>query len=70
MKAKDLLGKEVLDSNAKTIGKVNDFEIDIARGIVEHINVKAGLSKGYVVGLDKIQVVGDRIILTVTEDEL
>jgi len=70
MKAKDLLGKEVLDSNAKTIGKVNDFEIDITRGIVEHINVKAGLSKGYVVGLDKIQVVGDRIILTVTEDEL
>lgn len=70
MKAKELLGKEVLDANAKRLGKVTDFEIDVSKGIVQYIDVKAGLRKGYVIGLDKIQVVGDRIILKVKEEEL
>ena len=70
MKAKELLGKEVLDASGRTIGKVSDFEVDITKGVVENINVKAGFSKGYLVGLDKIRAVGDRIILTVRENEL
>jgi len=70
MKAKELLGMEVLDANARKIGKIADFEVDITKGIVENINVKAGFSKGYVIGLDRIHVVGERMILKVREDEL
>jgi sporulation protein YlmC with PRC-barrel domain len=70
MKAKELLGKEVLDANARKIGKVVDFDIDIMEGVVNHIEIKAGFSKGHIVNLDKISVVGDRIILKVKENEL
>jgi len=70
MKAKELIGKEVLDASARNIGKVVDFEVDVTRGSVEHIEVKAGLKKGYIVSLDKIQVVGDKIILKVKVEEL
>ena len=70
MRAKELIGKEVLDANVKKIGKVSDLEVNIERGLVEHIDVKAGFAKGYVVSLDKIHVVGDKIILKVKEEEL
>ena len=70
MKAKELLGKEVLDASARKIGKVVDFELDITKGTIEHIDVKAGFTRGYIVSLDKIHVVGDKIILKVREDEL
>ena len=70
MRVKELIGKEVLDANVKKIGKVSDLEVDIAKGLVEYIEVKAGLTKGYNVGLDKIHVVGEKIILKVKEEEL
>ena len=70
MRVKELIGKEVLDANVKKIGKVSDLEVDIAKGLVEYIEVKASLTKGYHVGLDKIHVVGEKIILKVKEEEL
>ena len=70
MKISELIGREVLDANARWIGKVSDFEIDMVKGIIGDIYVKAGLTKSYTFGLDKIHIVGERIILTVKEDEL
>ena len=70
MKASELIGREVLDANARWIGKVSDFEIDMVKGIIGDINVKAGPTKSYTFGLDKIHKVGERIILTVKEDDL
>ena len=70
MKAKELLSKEVLDANARKVGKVVDFDIDMDKGIITHIEVRAGFSKGYIISLDRISVVGDRIILGIKENEL
>jgi len=70
MKAKDFIGKEVLDVAANRIGKVADIELDIMEGVVYNVIVKAGLAKKYTLNLDQIDRIGDRVILKVAEDDL
>jgi sporulation protein YlmC with PRC-barrel domain len=70
MKAKELIGKEVLDAEARKVGKVVDFDVDIPEAQINSIEVKAGLMKGFIINLDKIHLVGDKIILKVKESEL
>ncbi|HUS04269.1 MAG TPA: PRC-barrel domain-containing protein [Dehalococcoidia bacterium] len=45
MRVKELLGKEVLDANAKVVGKVADVNLDIDQVAVVNIVVKKGLIK-------------------------
>jgi sporulation protein YlmC with PRC-barrel domain len=66
----ELFGKEVLDSNANHVGKVADIDVDIQRGIVNHIAVKTGLTKKHIITLDKINKIGDLITLKISQDEL
>lgn len=54
MNTKELFGKEVLDVNANRVGKVADIDFDMRQGVINHIVVKAGLTKKYDVSLDKI----------------
>ena len=70
MNTKELLGKEVLDVNANRIGKVADIDIDMNQWVVKHIVVKAGLAKKYDISLDKIQKIGDKVILSIGGHEL
>jgi sporulation protein YlmC with PRC-barrel domain len=70
MNTKELLGKEILDVNAKRIGKISDIDFDIQQGTINYIVAKAGLTKKYDIGLDKIDKIGDKIILKIGEDEL
>jgi len=70
MNTKELMGKEILDVNAKKIGKVNDMDFDMERGVINYIVVKAGFTKKYDITLDKIDKIGDRIILNIGEAEL
>ena len=42
----------------------------MAKGIIGDIYVNAGPTKGYIFGLGKIHMVGERIILAVKENEL
>jgi sporulation protein YlmC with PRC-barrel domain len=70
MNAKELFDREVLDADAKTIGKVIDIGFDIQQGVITHIVVRGGLVKEYDVGFDAIARIGDRIILKIAEDEL
>lgn len=70
MNTKQLFGKEVLDANANSIGKVVDIDFDIRQGALNHIVVKAGLKKRYVISLDKIDKIGDKVILAIRQDEL
>ena len=70
MNTKELLGKEILDVNAKKIGKVNDIDFDMQQGVINHIVVKAGLIKKYNISLDKIDKIGDKMTLKIGEDEL
>ena len=62
MNTNELFGKEVLDVDANRIGKVVDIGFDLLEEIVNHLIVKAGLTKKFVIGLDKIDKIGDRII--------
>ncbi len=70
MNVKKLLGKEILDANAKRMGKVSDIDVDMQQGVVHYIVVKAGLTKKYHISTDKIDKIGDKVILKVREDEL
>ncbi len=70
MNTNELFGMEVLDVNANKVGKVSDIDFDLTQGVIHHIIVKAGLIKKHAVGLDKIDKLGDKLILRITEDEL
>lgn len=70
MNTKELFGKEVLDVSANKIGKVSDMDFDMEQGVINHIVVKAGLTKKYAITLDKIDKIGDKVILKIGEDEL
>jgi len=70
MNTKELFGKEVLDVNANRIGKVADIDVDLLKGVVNHMIVKAGLTKKHLVSLDKIDKIGDKVVLKIGEDEL
>lgn len=69
MNAKKLFGKEVLDANANRIGKVADIDVDVLQGVVNYIIVKASWTKKYDVSLDKIDKIGDKVILRVTVND-
>ena len=70
MNTHELFGKEVLDVSANKIGKVVDLDFDTQKGMIDHIIVKAGLTKRYAVSLDKIDKIGDTIVLKIGKDEL
>ncbi|MFC1994883.1 PRC-barrel domain-containing protein [Chloroflexota bacterium] len=70
MNTNELFGKEVLDASANRIGKVTDIDVDLLQGVVNHMIVKAGLIKKYVVSLDMIDKIGDKVVLKIGEDGL
>ena len=70
MNTKELFSKRVLDVNANKIGKVTDMDFNIQKGLINSIVVKAGLTKKYHIGLDKIGKIGDDIMLKISKDEL
>lgn len=70
MNTKELFGKEVLDVNANSVGKVVDMTFDMEQRLISHIVVKAGLTKKYDISLDKIEKIGDKVILKIAQDEL
>ena len=70
MNTRQLFGREVLDANARLIGKVMDIEFDKRQGVIDHLIVKAGVVKHYEVTFEKISAIGEKIILKVDEDQL
>ena len=70
MRTNEFFGKEVLDINANRIGKVNDIDVDMFRGVVNYMIVKAGLTKKYTINLDKIEKIGDKVFLKVARADL
>ncbi len=70
MNTGELFGKEVLDTNANSIGKISDIDFDLEESTITHIVVKAGLGKRYHIKTDKIDKVGDKVILNVGKDKI
>jgi sporulation protein YlmC with PRC-barrel domain len=64
------MGKGVLDKNANIVGKVDDFNIDISSWTINHLVVKLGLIKKLPISVDKIDKIGDKVILKITKEEL
>ncbi len=69
MRAKELFGKEVIDVNAKVVGKIVDMNLDIAKSTVHDIVVKAGLTKKLSIRLEDIDKIGDKVMLRVPKEK-
>ncbi len=70
MKAKELFGKEVIDANAKVVGKIADIELDIGKAAIRSILVKSGLTKKLSLSPEDIDKIGDKVVLRVAADKL
>lgn len=74
----DIIGKEILDSQANIIGKVKDIEIDTTSNKIESIIVTKGgfnnkigsSSKEEKIPFEEVGRVGDKIILNETSDKI
>ena len=70
MKSKELIGKEVIDSEARYMGTIKDMEIDLKRWAVTGVVVKTGFLRSKVVAVSDIDKVGDKVMLKVTLDRV
>ena len=70
MHTSEILGKTIIDMNADNVGKVVDIDISLPQWTINHIVVKTGFMKKLTIGIDKIDKIGDKVILKVTREEL
>jgi sporulation protein YlmC with PRC-barrel domain len=70
MKAKELFGKEVIDVDAKVVGKVTDADLDIRKAALLGIIVKCGLTKKVSIPPTDIDKIGDKVVLRVAKDKI
>lgn len=70
MKIKELIGKEVIDSEAKVLGIVKDVEVDVKKWIINSIIVKTGFVRKSIIRIDDIDKIGDKVVLKVTGDKI
>ena len=70
MWVKTLLGKEVIDSDAKFVGHVKDLEFDEKKWIVSTIMVKSGFIKKRNIQTSDVDKIGDKIVLKVPVDKI
>lgn len=66
----ELTKKEVLDVNANKVGSIMDVELNMAQGTVEHFILKTGMIKKVPLTADKIGIIGEKVILTVSKESL
>jgi sporulation protein YlmC with PRC-barrel domain len=70
MKARELFGKEVIDVNARVVGKIVDMEIDISKGSIRSIIVKSGFTKKVTIAPGDIDKIGDKVVLKIAKDKV
>jgi sporulation protein YlmC with PRC-barrel domain len=70
MNTGELIGKEVLDKSGNNVGKVSDLSIDFPQWTINSLIVKVGILKKIMIGIDKIDKTGDKIILKIAKSEL
>jgi len=69
MRAKDLFGKQVIDADAKVLGKAVDVDLDIEEATITGILVKTGWTKKVSIAPKNIDRIGDKILLKVARDK-
>jgi sporulation protein YlmC with PRC-barrel domain len=70
MNSKELIGKEVIDSEARYVGNVKDVEIDLKKWSVAGIIVKTGFLRKRIIQAADIDKVGDKVVLKVPADRI
>jgi sporulation protein YlmC with PRC-barrel domain len=70
MKAKNLFGKEVIDVDAKVVGKIVNIEIDIKKASIQGILVKSGFRKKVSILPQDVDKIGDKVVLRVAKDKI
>jgi len=70
MHTSEILGKTIIDMNADNVGKLVDIDISLPEWTINHIIMKTGFMKKLTIGIDKIDKIGDKVILKVTREEL
>ena len=70
MKTNELIGKEVIDAEARIIGPVKGLEIDLKKWTVTGLYVKTGWVKKALVLTGDIDRIGDKVILKVAIDKI
>jgi sporulation protein YlmC with PRC-barrel domain len=70
MRSRELIGKEVIDANAKIIGPVKDIELDLKKWAVTAVIVKAGFIKRLTILTDDIDKIGDKVVLKIAVDKI
>jgi sporulation protein YlmC with PRC-barrel domain len=70
MKAKELFGKEIIDVDAKVVGKIVDMELDISKASIRSILVKSGLTKKLSILPQDIEKIGDKVVLKIVKDKI
>lgn len=66
----DLIGKEIIDTEAKIVGKIKDIEIDASNNKIESIisiekidKIIGHETKESIIPFEMIQKIGDKVIL-------
>ena len=65
-----VMRKEVLDKNANKIGLVVDIDFYFLLWTINYMVVRMSIIKKINVEVEKIDKIGDKVILKVTKDEL
>jgi sporulation protein YlmC with PRC-barrel domain len=63
MNTSGLIGKQVLNKNGNNVGKVADIDINFPQWTVNRLIVRTGIFKKTAIGIDRVDKVGDKIIL-------
>ncbi len=70
MKSREIIGKEVIDSAARIIGRVQDLEIDLTKWTVSGVIITRGFLRKAVIPAANIDKVGDKVVLKVAMDKI
>ena len=70
MKSREIIGKEVLDAEAKSIGSVQDLEIDLTKWMVSGLIIKRGFMRKITISAGNIDKVGDKVVLKVAFEKI
>jgi sporulation protein YlmC with PRC-barrel domain len=63
MNTSGLIGRQVLDKNGDNVGKVADIVISVSDWTVNRLIVRTGIFKRVLVEVEKVDKIGDKIIL-------
>ena len=70
MKAKDLIGRQVIDVDARVVGRIVDVDMDISSASINSLILKSSWTKRYQISPHDIEKVGDKIILKITKEKM